>query len=135
MRAVRLAAVCAVTLVAAGCGRSGQESSPPPRWVQRANAFCTVEDRKIKRQDPNFDSAAEIADLEHEGRGLARLGVFNRIPAAGEDVVKAFDILVHTNGGDFPDLRRADRALIRARRTAARRGVHCSFAAFPLVNL
>jgi len=132
--ALLITVVCAAALVD-GCGSSGRKSAPPPLWVQRANAFCKVQDKTIKSTDANFDSAAEIAELEHEGGGLARLGVFNRIPAAGKDVLQALGLLVHSNSDDFSNLKKADRDLIGAGRAAAREGVHCSFAAFPLVNL
>ncbi len=73
--------------------------------------------------------------LRREVTELARLGFFRHVPTVGADLETAKRLLMRARPGDFPALRKADKALIRARDDAARSGVHCSFAAFPLVNL
>lgn len=119
---------------AAGCGGGhGKALLPPPQWVQRANAVC-------KRDDPRaeagaFDSMAMITGLRREAKDLARVGFFKRVPLAATDVEIAGHLLFSDRSGDFGPLRRADRALLGARRAARRRGVHCSFATIPLANL
>ena len=135
MRAVLVVAVLgAIALAATSCG--GSHKAAPPRWVQRANAVCKVDNPKIYGGGAIFDSAATIAGLRREVNDLARAGFFKRVPAAGIDVAIAGGLLLHAGGGgDFGTLQKADRALIRARTAAARRDVHCSFAAVPLQNL
>jgi hypothetical protein len=76
-----------------------------------------------------------ITGLRREVTDLARTGFFRHVPAAAVDVETAGSLLVHVSGGDYGTLRKADRALLRARRVAARRGVRCSFATIPLQNL
>jgi hypothetical protein len=120
-------------MAAAGCGGGHRKAAPPPRWVQRANAVC-------ERDDPNaekgvFDSAAMITGLEHEANDLARVGFFRRLPASAADVEVAGRLLFSDHNGSFGPLRKADRALIDARRMARGKGVRCSFAAIPLQNL
>ena len=97
--------------------------------------MCKVDNPKIYGGGAIFDSAAMIAGLRREVNDLARVGFFKRVPAAGIEVAIAGGLLLHAGGGDFGTLRKADRALIRARSAAARGGVHCSFAVFPLQNL
>lgn len=124
----------AIALAASGCGGSHQRAAPPlPRWAKQANALCKVDDRAFK--DAAFDSAAEIEGLRREANGLFRLGFFKHVPAAAADVLLAGRGLTSLNGDDFGAERRTDRLLIRARTAAARKGVHCSFGAFPLQNL
>ncbi len=76
-----------------------------------------------------------ISGLRREVNGLARLGFFKHVPAAAFEIELAGHLFLRARGGDFSTLRKIDMALISARRDAARRGVHCSFAAFPLQNL
>jgi hypothetical protein len=73
--------------------------------------------------------------LRREVTELGRLGFFQHVPAVQADLQTANRMLLGAGPGDFPQLRKADKALIRARDDAARSGVHCSFAAYPLVNL
>jgi hypothetical protein len=128
-----LTAVSATAVTAAGCDGSGKKTAPPPRWVQRANAICKRDDRRAEAGV--FDSAAMLTGLHGEASDLARAGFFGRAPTARVDVLTAGRLLSHAAAGDFGSLRKADRALISARRDAARKGVHCSFAAEPLANL
>lgn len=76
-----------------------------------------------------------ITGLRSETTDLVRAGFFTRVPEAALDLELAGRLLSRDRNGDFGLLRRADRALLRARRAAARRNVHCSFAAVPLQNL
>lgn len=123
-----------IVLAASGCGGSHQQAAPPlPRWAKQANALCKVDDRAFK--DAAFDSAAEIEGLRREANGLFRLGFFKHVPSAAADLLAGGRLITSLNGDDFGTERRADRLLIRARKAAARRGVHCSFGAFPLQNL
>jgi hypothetical protein len=125
--------------VLAGCGASHRASdqttsaTTPPRWVQRANALCKRDDRAF--HEASFESAAMFMGLRREVTGLGRLGFFRHVPAVEADLQAANRLLIGAGPGDFPQLRKADKALIRARRDAARSGVHCSFGAYPLVNL
>jgi hypothetical protein len=73
--------------------------------------------------------------LRREVIGLGRLGFFRHVPAVEADLETANRLLIRAAPGDFPLQRKADKALIRARDDAARSGVRCSFAAFPLENL
>jgi hypothetical protein len=73
--------------------------------------------------------------LRREVTGLGRFGFFRHVPAVEADIQTANRLLTRAGSGDFPLLRKADKALIRARDDAARSGVHCSFAAYPLANL
>jgi len=133
VRTVLLAALLAViTLAVSGCGGGHQKAAPAP-WVQRANAVCKADDPRARQGA--FDSEAMIVGLRREARDLTRAGFFKRVPAAGIDLAVGAALLLHAGAGDFNALRRADRALLRARQAAAKRGVHCSFAAVPLQNL
>jgi hypothetical protein len=132
MRTLTLLALSAITLAAAGCAGGHRKTTPPPHWVQQANAVCKRDDPRAESGD--FDSAAMIDGLRREATDLARVGFFRRIPAAAIDVEIAGRLLFGARGESGP-LRRADRALLSARRAAKRRGVHCSFAAVPLGNL
>jgi hypothetical protein len=76
-----------------------------------------------------------IVGLRREATDLARAGFFRRVPQAAIEVEIAGRLLFRDRNGEFGPLRRADRALLSARHAAARRGVHCSFAAIPLGNL
>lgn len=117
-----------------GCGGGHQKAAaPPPQWVQKANALCKVDDRAFR--GAVFDSAAMVMGLQREATGLERLGFFRHVPAAAVDVATAGPLLSTVTGDDFGKQRRIDTLLIQARQLAARRGVHCSFAAFPLQNL
>jgi hypothetical protein len=78
---------------------------------------------------------ATIDGLRREANDLAKAGFFRRIPAAALDVEIAGRLLFGAAADDFGKLRKADGLLLSARRRAARAGVHCSFAAVPLVNL
>lgn len=73
--------------------------------------------------------------LRREVAGLVRLGFFQHVPAVEADLEAANRSLRGAAPGDFSAMRKADKALIRARADAARSGVHCSFAAYPLANL
>jgi hypothetical protein len=126
-------ALSVVAIEAAGCGGSHRKAAPPPRWVQRANALCRRDDRAFR--GASFESAAMFMGLRREVTGLGRLGFFEYVPAVEADLQTANSLLVRAGPGDFPELRKADKALIRARAAAARSGVRCSFAAFPLANL
>lgn len=123
-------ALCAVV---SGCGSGHRKAGAPPRWVQRANAVCKRDDARAG--SGAFDSAAMITGLRSETTDLVRAGFFTRVPEAALDLELAGRLLSRDRNGDFGLLRRADRALLRARRAAARRNVHCSFAAVPLQNL
>lgn len=122
-----------VAIAAGGCGGGHPKAAPPPRWVQQANALCKRDDRAFR--GASFESAAMFMGLRREVTGLARLGFFRHMPAVGTDLEASNRALMRAQPGDFPALRKADKALIRARDDAARSGVHCSFAAFPLANL
>jgi hypothetical protein len=128
-----VAAVISVAVQAAGCG-SGHRR-PEPRWVQQANALCKRDDRTFR--GAIFESPAMFMGLRREVTGLRRLGFFRHLPAVAADLEAANRLLIGAgpSGTDFPLLRKADKALIRARNDAARSGVICSFAAFPLANL
>ena len=123
----------AIALGMSGCGGGGKKAAPPPRWVQRANSVCKADDPKA--EEGAFDSMAMIVGLRREANDLARIGFFKRVPAAAVDVEIAGRLLFSAHSDEFGVLRRADKYLIRARRTAARNGVHCSFAVYPLRNL
>lgn len=73
--------------------------------------------------------------LRREAAGLGRLGFFQHLPAVQGDLEAADRALIGAAPGDFTAMRKADKALIRARADAARSGVHCSFGAYPLANL
>jgi hypothetical protein len=73
--------------------------------------------------------------LRREVAGLGRLGFFGHVPAVEAELEAAQRSLIGAAPGDFSAMRKAENALIRARDDAARSGVHCSFAAYPLANL
>ena len=133
MRTLILLALSAIALAATGCGGGHRRTAPPPHWVQQANAVCKRDDPRAESGD--FDSAAMIAGLRREATDLAQVGFFRRIPSAAVDVEIAGRLLLSDRNGEFGPLRRADRALLSARRAARRRGVDCSFAAIPVGNL
>jgi hypothetical protein len=133
MRVVLAAAVLAATVLVTGCGGSRIEAASAPPWVQRANALCKPEDRRLRMA--NFDSMAMIMGLRREVEGLARLGFFKRVPVAASEMEIAGRLLPRVGDGNYRVERRIDKALIRARNAAAASGVHCSFAAFPLNSL
>jgi hypothetical protein len=132
-RAVLIASLSVSVLIVAGCGQSASKLGPPPLWVKRSNAICKLDDGRA--ESGAFDSPAMISGLQHEAKALKQAGFFERLPAAALDVETAGDLLSHASPGDFGTLRRADRALLRARHAAAHKGVHCSFATVPLQNL
>jgi hypothetical protein len=121
---IRLFALIAVCLVA-GCG-SGHRASKPPRWIQQANAVCKRDDPEVKQVE--FDSLAMIAGLHRETSDLAGVDFFSHLPRVASDVEIAGPLLVTGRSGDYGPLRKADRALLDARRVSANKGVHCSFA-------
>jgi hypothetical protein len=115
------------------CGGGHSKSAPPPRWVQRANAVCKLDDRRA--ETGAFDSAAMINGLELEFTDLARASFFKHVPTAAIDVQTAVGLLLHAGANDFGTLQKADDALLRARRAAGNSGVHCSFATVPRKNV
>ena len=126
-------ALSVAAIAAAGCGAGHPKAAPAPRWVQRANALCKHDDRAFR--GASFESAAMFMGLRREVAGLGRLGFFQHVPAVESDLQTASRLVIRAGPGDFPQLRKADKALIRARADAARSGVRCSFGAFPLANL
>jgi hypothetical protein len=124
------AALCVIGFGASGCGGSHHKAAaPPPRWVQRANAICKVDDRKI-RNSGDFDSAAWFSALRRELRELVRAGLFPRLPSLVLDMERTQRV----ERTRVYDPQKLDRALLKTKRDAARKGVRCSFGSVPLIH-
>ncbi len=86
------------------CGGGHSKSAPPPRWVQRANAVCKLDDRRA--ESGVFDSAAMINGLELEFTDLARASFCKHVPTAAIDVQTAVGLLLHAGANASARCRR-----------------------------
>lgn len=131
MRALLLAvAVCALAATVAGCGSSGAKPASTPPWVEKANAVCKRDDPKIKAAEQEAYGVYFTANMvQHwfaELKELGRTALFVQMPSLQADARRAYRIIRYT--GNVP---RSNNALLRMKREAAARGVHCSFGAVP----
>lgn len=132
MRTVLLAVTgCALGTAVAGCGSSGVKRVSAPPWVQRANAICKRDDPKIKAAELESGGIDFTPNMvQHwfaELHALGRVGLQAQIPRLVTDAQRAYRLMRYT-GNPRP----MDSALLRMKRDAATRGVHCSFGALPL---
>ncbi len=133
--AVVTVTVCALGAAAiAGCGSSGVKQVSAPPWVQKANAICTRDDPKIKAAElespPLYFTYNMVQHWLAEQHALGGVGLEAQVPGLQTDGQRAFRLLRYT--ADPPPI---DRALLRMKRDAAAKGVHCSFGALPLNQL
>ena len=131
MRAVLIAVVvCALGAAVAGCGSSGAKPVSEPPWVQKANAICKRDDPKIKAAEQEaygiYFTANMVQHWFAELKDLERTELFVQMPSLQTDARRAFRIIRYT--GNVP---RSNGALLRMKRDAATKGVHCSFGAVP----
>jgi len=119
------------------CGHGGAKRSAPPVWVQRANALCKIDDRRIANAEQIAGSvtftAATVNGMIAELNGLARLGLARRLHRSFAASQRAMHLLVASS--DSRSVRVADGLLLSAKKDGAAVGVHCSFGAVPVSEL